>query len=746
MANERYLLGYTQTLQRAEFATGPGGPPPYSIERQRERLLPQLQALEIEAAAVPKPAAAGGQVVAVVRMNPQALSRSSVPDALLKKADWRLIGSRSAHVKPEGGRAATRSEPSLTTDLFIAATPEKLREALPLLMATDRIRPNDPVTEDFCNLESVRLMSVDERVKGGILETPDDVEIVLHYEALRDSEWRAQFNRFARAAGVKLEPGLEFSSRGLLFIIATATRAAASELAKFTFLRAVRPLPQPRPLTVPKMLRATGPRAVLPTQAAVDPNVSIAIFDGGLPSNHPFGLWASAIEPPPHHDIGAPIPDYQVHGLAVTSAALFGSIQPNQPAARPFGKVDHYRVLGANTGDKKGLFRSLQVIDEILAQRDYSFVSLSLGPPDPIEDDDVNAWTTLLDDHLGAGTTLACVAVGNNGTYPEPDECRVMAPADSVNALGVGACDAPSGTWARCDYSAKGPGRSPGVVKPDVLHFGGTGSNPYLFAGPNGTVLQDTGTSFSTPGLIRIASGMRAHFGAKLPPMALKALVVHCAEADDNTHPKLEVGWGRAQHAMQEMTICSPGCVRIIYAGKLTPGAVLRAPILVPPGLNGLITIRATLCYSCQTDPNTPGDYTRAGLDITFRPDITKFSPDPKTGRTPKNPDSDSFFKQHDHIVEEERRLRAQKWNTVMHDEKNKQTSKLNNPCFDLHYVAREPGNSVTPSKAPDIHYALAISLIQRKTTDLSEKVQQAFSTVVAPIEPVIDIEVPVSV
>jgi hypothetical protein len=745
MANERYLLGYTQTLQHAVFTSGPAGPHPYTIERQRERLLPQFRELDTAATAVPAAAAPNGEVVAVVRMNPQALSRSAVPDTLLKKADWRLIGSRPARVKPEGGRAAKRDDPALTTDLFVAATPAKLREALPLLMATERLNEKDPISQNFRSLESIRLMSPADRVKDGILETADDVEIVLHYEALRDSDWRGQFNRFAKSVGVKLEPGLEFSSRGLLFIIATATRAAAGELAKFTFLRAVRPLPEPRPLTVPKMLRVASSKSVLPAQPAVDPNLSIAIFDGGLPPNHPFGLWANAIEPPPDHDIGSPVAACQTHGLAVTSAALFGSIQPNTPAPRPFGKIDHYRVLGANTGDKKGLFRSLQVIDEILAQRDYGFVSLSIGPPDPIEDDDVNAWTTLLDDHLGAGTTLACVAVGNNGNDPDP-KCRVMAPADSVNALGVGSCDTASGAWTRCDYSAKGPGRSPGLIKPDVLHFGGTSASPYLFAGINGTLLQETGTSFATPGLIRMAAGMRAHFGVKLNSMALKALVVHCADSDPSLHDTVDVGWGRAQHAMQDMTICSPGCVRIVYTGKLPASGVLRAPILVPPGLRGRITIRATLCYSCQTDPNTPGEYTRAGLDITFRPDLTKFTPDKITGKVSKNPDSDAFFKQHDHIIEEERRLRAQKWNTVMHDEKNKLTSKLNKPCFDLHYVARAPGMSGTPNKAPDIHYALVISLIQHKSSDLYEKVQAAFSTVVAPIEPLIEIEVPVTV
>src|SRR5690606_3405620 len=149
--------------------------------------------------------------------------------------------------------------------------------------------------------------------------------------------------------------------------------------------------------------------------------------------------------------------------------------------------------------------------------------SLSIGPPEPIDDSSISPWTCLLDDHLGDGSALGIVAIGNNGECAPP-ECRIMAPADSVNALGVGACDQLTGAWSRASYSAVGPGRSPGVIKPDLLHFGGVDGRPYLFAAPGGTVAEECGTSFATPGLARIAAGLRAHFGTQLSAMAIKAL------------------------------------------------------------------------------------------------------------------------------------------------------------------------------------------------------------------------------
>lgn len=61
-------------------------------------------------------------------------------------------------------------------------------------------------------------------------------------------------------------------------------------------------------------------------------------------------------------------------------------------------------------------------------------------------------------------------------------------------------------------------------------------------------------------------------------------------------------------------------------SGVLDPSKVIRTEIPLPPGdLKGLVEITATFCYLCQTNPHTPGDYTRAGLGITFRPHQKKF-------------------------------------------------------------------------------------------------------------------------
>ena len=734
----KFLLGYGKELSEVAYVGGPSNAvPPYSVERQQQRLLPMFAALDEDAAIIPMSAAPEGQVVAIIQLHPSALSRSAFPDALMRRAGLRLLGSKPTRHRPEAGRGHDLIDGLPVTDLFVAATRQDFRTASQLLMDQQRLQPKDALGEDFQAIESLRLMTPSDRVKSRIAKKKDELELVLHYNATRDRKWRAAFTRYAKSVDFHLDAGLEFQRRDLLFLTATASREAAEKLSLFTFVRAIRPLPEPRPLEKPKILRSSSPKVFLPEGLSIEPKCRMAIFDGGLPENHPFQKWARAIEPLPHHAIGMAIPDLQAHGIAVTSAALFGPLTLNSMAPRPFCNVDHFRVLGANTGGKKGLYRALALIDEVLDQSHYDLISLSIGPPEVIDDDTVTAWTTLLDDYLGSASSLGLVAIGNNGLEDAP-ECRVMPPADSVNALGVGACSRASGDWARAPYSAKGPGRSPGLIKPDVVFFGGTIEEPFLFAGLNGQVLQEVGTSFATPSLARMAAGMKAHFGTYLSPTAIKALLVHSAETDG--HPRLEVGFGRVPDVLESMILCAPGTARILYQGKLRPGGMLRAPITIPSALRGDVIVRATACYSCQTDPNTPGDYTRAALDFYFRPNSKKFREDKnRPGKKSKHPATAAFFSVHDHMPEHERRLIGQKWNTVMHGEHTKRASTLDNPCFDIHYVARQPGLSSTPGDAPELHYALVVTLYREKSPDLYDLVVAEYPQLLA-IQPAIQL------
>ena len=307
----------------------------------------------------------------------------------------------------------------------------------------------------------------------------------------------------------------------------------------------------------------------------------------------------------------------------------------------------------------------------------------------PVEDNEVHAWTSVIDDLLSDGDTLMTVAIGNNGERDrESGNARVQIPADCVNALAVGAAGDTGAGWSRAPYSAIGPGRSPGVVKPDLMAFGGNPASKYfhvLAPGVKPTLAPQLGTSFAAPYLLRSAIGIRAILGNELSPLAIKSLLVHAS--DPGEHDKLEVGWGKIPEDILSIITCLDGVARVVYQGELKPGKYLRASLPPPKeGLTGNVLLRATFCYASPTDPQDAAAYTKAGLEVHFRPNDEKV----KNGKS--NADTKRFFDLKKFATEQERRSDQGKWETVLHGAGTFHGSTLRNPVFDIHYNARDGG------------------------------------------------------
>ena len=379
---------------------------------------------------------------------------------------------------------------------------------------------------------------------------------------------------------------------------------------------------------------------------------------------------------------------------------------------------------------------SIQLVEQVLLSRTYQFINLSLGPDLPVEDKEVHAWTSVIDDLLNDGDTLMTVAVGNNGMRDhELRYDRVQVPADCVNALAVGAASNTETPWTRAPYSAVGPGRSPGVVKPDLMAFGGDPAQKYfhvLSPGTKPSLAPQLGTSFAAPYLLRSAVGIRAMLGPTLTPLAIKALLVHAADPADQD--KLEVGWGKVPEDIMSVITCPDDVARIVYQGELKPGKYLRATLPLPDGgLTGNITLSATFCYASPTDPQDAAAYTRAGLDIVFRPHDGKIQEKSSHAKTR------SFFDMKQFATEHERRDQG-KWETALHGKQDMRGSSLQNPVFDIHYNAREFGGKAVG--ADKIRYALIISVEAPKHTDLYNDILRAYAKTLVPIQPQVSLPV----
>jgi hypothetical protein len=692
----------------------------------------------VSLAELPNLACPNDEAVGVVTLHPQWIAKSYHPQQLLNAYELRQVGSRPVTITPEEWTRKGLPSELASSELYVAGSRGAfLRWAMEL-----RQHPED-VSDQIRRVESVTAPSPVDRLRNLPSDGSRDgeeilLEVVLHAgEGPRDQFILSGFSEYAGSLGAEPDLDRRLYAGGLCFLPVEAARSRVIDLAKFAFLRTVRPMPRLRGFpsierSVPSPELAPAP---LPADAAVDPDLRIAVFDGGLSASTRLAPWVNSHE---SRGVQTSTAANLTHGHDVTSALLFGPLTPGKPAPRPYCVVDHYRVLDKQAQtDPLELYDVLHRVNEVLRDRNYQFFNLSIGPSLPVEDEDVHPWTALLDQYLSGGDALASFAVGNTGLEDrDSGEARIQVPADCVNGLSVGSADSLHADWKRAPYSSFGPGRSPGVVKPDVVQFGGSTQEPFLvYDGANAPALGRTcGTSLASPAALRLAVGVRAHFGSRIGPLALKALLVHSAEP--SLHHKHEVGWGRVPTDLATITTCDDGMVRVIYQGSLSPSQYLHVPIPLPDDqLLGMVGIEATFCYATRIDPQDPGAYTQSGLEVVFRPHRDRFHSDEATA-----PASQSFFKKSALATDQVLRNDAQKWETTLNARCKFRAKSLFKPVFQIHYNARSAGGAA--SGVDDIRYALVVTVRAARVPDLYDRVVRAFAGHLEALVPLIEIPV----
>lgn len=712
----------------------PGKAEVYTFQQAIQRLTPQFSETASALDTLPPDACPGDFGVARLMMNPSYIARSFFPTAMLRTVGLESVGSRTVKVTPGGWTRKGAPQECTTTELFVAGKRQAFRN---LNTWPQQIEPDSDEALDMAHIEKFAAFSSEQRVTtlGGRKDRFFEVGVHLLPDEDRLFVQRA-FAKYAKDREVKVHSNLGFTAGNLWFVPVEGKHDDIKRLADFVFVRVIRPMPKLRGM---RPVHRTGGISVgcnMPTEQPLSSEPKVAILDGGLPKDHTIGPWLRSYRK--LDEDAADDPEGIEHGLAVTSAFLFGPIRPNGAAERPFAYVDHLRVLDkdAETEDPLELYRTLGFVEEVLLSRQYQFVNLSLGPDLPIEDTDVHAWTSVIDDLLSDGDTLMTVAIGNNGEMDrDSGNARVQVPSDCVNALAVGAANDTEANWLRAPYSAFGPGRSPGVVKPDLMAFGGAAAKYFHVLSPNKkpVLAPQLGTSFASPYLLRSAVGIRAILGAELTPLGIKALLVHAA--DPSTHNKLEVGWGKVPEDLMAIISCPAGVARIVYQGELKPGKYLRTALPLPiGGMTGKIRLTATFCYASPTDPQDAAAYTRAGLDIVFRPNDAKI----KKGK--QNANTKGFFDMKKYATEQERRSDMGKWETVLHSSKGMRGSSLKNPVFDIHYNAREAGGRA--NGADKIRYALIITVEAPKHADIYNDILRAYAKTLIPIQPQVSLPI----
>src|ERR1700733_5054506 len=565
---------------------------PYTYDEVRPKLAADVQEIQSQVATLPD-AYHGERVVVQAKLFPNYLAAIHHPRVLRADADLVMVGTRAARGTLRK-RSGSDEENKPTKTLLLAATPASLDRVGELL--ADPSTP-ESIAQEFIRFESILLPGAERIHAGQVDEGDPDAELV--WEAVLHpaiDERGLPSNEAAAAVVAKLEALIDRlggQMRGrylrhvgtLTFVPIRLRRAQLGDLQRFNPLRSIRPMPQMRRVAQRRIRSVDlGAEPEVPVEHPL-PQHRIAAFDGGVDTGHP--LLAPFVS---ETDLTtAPREQHLVaHGTLVTSALLYGHVQPGRPLSGPPANVDHFRVLPAPP-DVDRDDEPYWILDQIVARlraepRRWPIVNLSLGPADSAvdEDADVDRFTAEIDQLIADLGVTVTVAVGNDGgpTISTLGEDRVMAPADGVNVLAVGACDdiVPDQP-ARALYSCVGPGR-PGLrVAPLGVAFGGSSAQRFIGADPGGGFQMNEGTSFAAPTAARGLATLLAPvpFSANLA----RAMAAHFATAP-RPRDLAAVGYGRLRDDYIPLLDCPPGSVTVVVQDTLERGVTRAYPLPYP--------------------------------------------------------------------------------------------------------------------------------------------------------------------
>ncbi len=682
---------------------------PYTILDAREALHSQLVDLVNFAKEMPPKYAPRGEVTARVVLHPSFLAKTYFPSTILRDSGLSILGSRPVTISPRRTRS---SEESLqeTASIFVSGTEANFLDMDErLLKSTSTIR-----REQFSRIESIDAYQALEKLRiSEDSQWPGHAHITMH--ALEtDADILASFKSVVEELGGKLSNrGFRFVP-GLTFVAIEIAPEKLRELANFNRIRLIRSLPElqqewklEQPLT-----RSYG-TVSLPSSTSIS-SVKTAIFDGGTSNSFPDHVTeiASSLSP-------SSSPKDLAHGINVTSAFLYGHVADEATVLpTPFCHVDHHRVLPTLSNPEQ----ALDVLDSIVTAlrsakvsgTPYRFANISIGPIATFFDDDVHEWTSRLDTELADGRTLCTAAVGNNG-HLGGELARIQPPGDAVNIFAIGAADSNKKKWGKAIYSAVGPGRSPGYVKPDIVAFGGSNAEPVPVFNPMaGTVVGVAGTSFASPLALRVAVGIDALSSSAFEPITLQALMINDSEFSARSHSRADVGWGRLTLNPEGIIYTSSDVVRVVYQGVTRPGNPQKAIIPIPKNLPAgtKVTLGATFCYRAPVDSAHAINYTRAGLWV-------------RAYKGPKR--SLSLFGGGMYKTEAELRRDSMRWDTVLHAKRKIDVDDLDNPYFHINYQVRDEGESVRIEDAVPMPYSLVVTIEAPGVLDLLARVQEEY-------------------
>lgn len=238
------------------------------------------------------------------------------------------------------------------------------------------------------------------------------------------------------------------------------------------------------------------------------------------------------------------------HGTFVAGIISYG----DELEGHKYTGVDRCRVFDATVFSKSGgtdqddLIANIEECLKRYSDR-IKVWNLSIGTR---EESDMYQFSDIgiaLDSFQDKYDVLICKSAGNcdNFKYGSP-KSRISKSADSVRSIVVGSIAHKKNDLDLAEVNYPSPftriGRGPNfIIKPDLVHYGGNVGldndgqiviNGVKSFSKSGSIVENVGTSFSTPRVSTILAGIQHQLNGDFDPLLVKALAVHSAKYPDN--------------------------------------------------------------------------------------------------------------------------------------------------------------------------------------------------------------------
>lgn len=367
----------------------------------------------------------------------------------------------------------------------------------------------------------------------------------------------------------------------------------------------------------------------------------VGVLDNGIEPIDQLKPWISGTRKSKYPD-GYILPS---HGTFVAGIITYGDeLQGKKMTGTDNIKVFDGVVIPDTRRERIEEDELIENIREIIKQKynEVKIWNLSISITREISDSRFSDFAVALDSIQDEYNILICKSAGNCTNFAMGNPLgRLHEGADSVRSIVVGSiADRKEDTDIAnpgnlSPFSRKGPGPAY-IIKPDIVHIGGNAgvnkrgeikaTGVYSFS-MDGSIIEQAGTSFSTPRVASLAAGLLNEMDEKFDPLLIKALLIHSASyPQELIIPEEErtkyLGFG-VPGQVRQILYNSPDEATLVLRDTLPKGSFIDIKDFPMPDClvrEGFYTgqVVVTLVYDPILDASQGVEYCQSNMDVKF--------------------------------------------------------------------------------------------------------------------------------